>query len=131
MTIPPRSPLDSPPTAVRPPLEPRFFARAAVDVPVALELEDRSVAGRTVNVSEGGMLAQLGESVPAGSFALLELELPGAAAATAAIVEIVWCRREGPPARPYVVGLALVEVDDATVEAIRQYVERCEPLFWE
>lgn len=129
MTTPPRSP--SHPTAARPPLEPRFFARAAVDVPLALELEDRSVAGRTVNLSEGGMLAQLGEPVPAGSFALLELELPGAAEPTTAIVEIVWCRPEGPPTRPYVVGLAFVEVDDVAVEAIRQYVERCEPLFWE
>jgi hypothetical protein len=133
MPASPRSPSSPPPSssAARRPIEPRFFARAAVDAPLALAFDGRAVRGRTVNVSEGGLRAELAEEVPAGVLALLEIELPGEPSATSGVVEIVWCRPEGPAERPHAVGLAFVELDDADAEVIRRYVERCEPLFWE
>ncbi len=132
----PSSPRSTPPPApspggARPPIEPRFFARAAVDAPLVLGLEGRSVTGRAVNLSEGGVHALLVEAVPAGSLALVEIDLPGEAAPTTGVAEIVWCRPEGTPDLPHAVGLAYVELEDPDAESIRRYVERCEPLFWE
>jgi Tfp pilus assembly protein PilZ len=126
-TSPPKSAVGGPCT----PIEPRFFARAAVDAPLVLAFEADRVAGRAVNVSEGGVRAELVAPVAPGSMALCEISLPGEAEVTAGVAEVVWCRPEGPPERPHAVGLAFVELDEADAEAIRRYVERTEPLFWE
>ncbi len=54
----------------------RLYERFDIELPVMIVHGSTEVAGATVNVSLGGMLVKVGQSVPFGANVIVRVELP-------------------------------------------------------
>lgn len=109
------------------PLEPRFFARVTVDIPITVNLPSGAVQGRACDVSEGGIGVILDAPAPLGSLVELLVWLRGTAEPPITpICQIAWNRPDGERFR---VGFELYEVSDEDAAALRAFVDAADPVY--
>lgn len=113
--------------SIEKPLEPRFFARVTVDVPITANLPSGALAGRACDVSEGGIGVLLDAPLAEGSLVELLVWLRGPAEPPISpICQIAWNRPDGARFR---VGFELYEVSDEDAAALRAFVEHSDPVY--
>ena len=112
-------------------LEPRFFTRASLDCAVAFQVEAGTThEGRAVNISEGGMLADLPAEVPVGAVTTVHIALPARSLALSIDATIVRCDRKYPTAPNHSVGVQWRDLSDESADAIREFVARTDVMCW-
>ncbi len=110
----------------------RRHGRADLSVEVSLEGEHNFFVGFSENVSEGGLFVATHSLREIGSIIHLTFQLPDRARPIEVEAVVRWIRlfseaSDVPPG----LGLQFVDLSDEDAHAIRTFVERRAPLFWE
>ena len=120
--------------------EPRFTnietKRAHVRVKVELEIKFSSVhnfyAGFVENLSAGGIFIATYKLRPVGETVAFEVTLPGCETPVSGVGEVRWVRQphEDSDVGPGM-GIRFMTLNLGSAEAIRRYVERRDPMFYD
>jgi uncharacterized protein (TIGR02266 family) len=110
----------------------RRHHRANLDVEVSLEGDHNFFVGFSENVSEGGLFVATHSLREIGSIIRLTFQLPDRPRPIEVDAVVRWIRlfndtSDVPPG----LGLQFIELSDEDAHAIRGFVERRAPLFWE
>jgi uncharacterized protein (TIGR02266 family) len=90
------------------------------------ETEDITIYARVLNVSEGGLCIRTYAPLSAGSRAKVRFPLESGGEVTAD-AQVVWAREERSEAFLPGMGLQFLGIDDSSVTALRQFVQRADP----
>ena len=110
----------------------RRYDRAELHVEVSLESEHNFFVGFSENVSEGGLFIATHSLREMGSLVRLTFQLPDRDHPLTVEAVVRWSRvysetSDTPPG----LGLQFVDLGSAEAAAIRSFVERRAPLFWD
>jgi len=110
----------------------RIHSRYGVDLDVSLESDHNFYAGFAENISTGGLFIATFKLKAVGERMDITLNLPGREEPIRAIGEVRWIREysERSNVGPGM-GIRFVEVDQADVSAISEFVKGREPLFYD
>jgi len=111
----------------------RGAPRATAHVAIDIQSEHNFWSGLTMNMSEGGVFVATYHVVPVGTLLAVQLQLPFRDEPIVALAEVRWTRGySGQDDVPPGLGLQFVDVDEASLVAIRRFVETVrEPLFYD
>jgi len=112
-------------------LEPRFFPRADIDLPMFLAGATSRVAGRIVNVSEGGVLVIARAAFAAGESVEVIVELPTRVEPIVARGSVVRCEPEQGLIGRHRIAVDFVALDEGDAAAIRGIVGADQDLAWD
>jgi len=112
-------------------LEPRFFPRADIDLPMFLAGANARVAGRIVNVSEGGVLVIAKTSYQAGDTVRVIVELPTRVEPIVVEGSVVRCQPEEGLLGRYRIAIDFVSLDEQDASAIRGLVGADQNISWD
>jgi uncharacterized protein (TIGR02266 family) len=110
----------------------RRHHRAELNVEVSLEGDHNFFVGFSENVSEGGLFVATHSLREIGSVVHLSFQLPDRQRPIEVEAVVCWMRifsetSDTPPG----LGLQFIDISDEDAHAIRGFVERRAPLFWE
>ncbi len=110
----------------------RTFARYAADVEVDFGSEHNFYAGLTENLSVGGLFIATHQFKKVGERVDVTLHLPDGGPESACVAEVRWIREysetsDSPPG----MGVRFLEIEDATIERIKQFLAHRDPLLWD
>lgn len=110
----------------------RSFARYAADVEVDFGSEHNFYAGLTENLSVGGLFIATHQLKKVGEHVDVTLHLPDGGEPSRCVAEVRWTRvysetSDAPPG----MGVRFLEIDDTTIERIKQFLAHREPLLWD
>ena len=106
-------------------LERRRAPRAVVNIPLRLSPQDNSAPATLINLSASGLCCQFGTAMTEMTLVGIGLELPSlskTAELRGAVVRCDKVRGVTPPT--YEIGIFFTDMDDATRQAIHEFVEQ-------
>ena len=111
----------------------RSAPRASVYVDIDVYSDHVFWTGLSMNMSEGGVFVATHHEVPVGTLLALQMVLPSEDEPLETLAEVRWTRAyTGQEDVPPGLGLAFVDIDEASLEKIRRFVSTVrEPLFFE
>lgn len=110
----------------------RTHARFTVDLDVTLASDHNFYAGFAENLSAGGIFVATHKVLPVGELLTLSIRLPGSARPIEGTGEVRWVREYSERSNvPPGLGLRFVEIVPGGVEAIEQFLENRDPLFFD
>ncbi len=110
-------------------LEPRFFPRADIDLPIVLTTETTRAHGRLINLSEGGVLVTSRAPFEAEERLTVVVELP--TRVDPALCEGIVVRCERDANSNYRVAIRWGALDEVAAEQIRQFVAERSDIAWD
>jgi uncharacterized protein (TIGR02266 family) len=110
----------------------RRHTRTSLSVDVSLESDSNFFTGLTENISEGGLFVATHSLREIGAMIEFELTLPGSEAPIRATGVVRWVRlysesSDSPPG----LGIQFIDMPQADIDRIREFVKTREPLFWD
>ena len=113
--------------------EKRAYPRFNYVIEVSMHTAHEFFTGLTNDISEGGLFVNTYEILPIGEKLEVEIVLPGMKEPTTLLTEVVWIR---PPVEmnddiKVGMGLKLINPNTELQKAIRRYIKRHEPMFYE
>lgn len=101
----------------------RRFMRAPYITPVRIEHADGALDGRTEDLSMGGVMVMLPDTMPNGSEVTVRFALPTTGAYVRAHAIVRWSRKQGQNTKtPCAVGLEFKNIEPTVRDAIDQFV---------
>ncbi len=85
------------------------------------------IEAEVLDIATGGLFIRTEAPLAAGKRLALDLHILGEPGPWSALGRVVWARTEAQAGRPAGMGVKLIDVDDATVDAISRLVETREP----
>jgi uncharacterized protein (TIGR02266 family) len=85
------------------------------------------VEAEVLDLAMGGLFIRTESPLAAGKRIALDLHILGEPGPWSALGRVIWARPAAEPGRPAGMGVKLIDVDDATLEAIERLVETREP----
>ncbi len=85
------------------------------------------IEAEVLDIAAGGLFIRTESPLATGKRIALDLHVAGEAGPWSALGRVVWCRQTAEPGRPAGMGVKLIDVDDATLDAISRLVETREP----
>jgi RNA polymerase sigma factor for flagellar operon FliA len=110
-------------------LEPRFFPRADVDLPIILTTESTRAHGRLINLSEGGVLVVSRAPFEANERLTAVVELPTRLDPALCEGTVVRCERD--PKGNYRVAIRWSDLNEGDAEQIRRWVAERSDIAWD
>lgn len=110
-------------------LEPRFFPRADIDLPIVLTTESTRAHGRLINLSEGGVLVTSRAPFEANERLTAVVELPTRVDPVLCQGTVVRCERDDQG--NYRVAVRWVDLPECDAEQIRRFVADRSDIAWE
>jgi len=85
------------------------------------------IEAEVLDLASGGVFIRTEAPLPVGKRIAVDLTVVGEPAPWSALGRVVWVRAAGEPGRPAGMGVKLIDMDDATLQAIERLVETREP----
>lgn len=85
------------------------------------------VDAEVLDLASGGLFIRTDSPLAAGKRIALDLSIVGEPGPWSALGRVIWSRPTAEPGRPAGMGVKLIDVDDATLEAIERLVDTREP----
>jgi uncharacterized protein (TIGR02266 family) len=110
----------------------RVHARFVVDLDVTLVSDHNFYAGFAENLSVGGIFVATHKLLPVGEIIKLAIRLPRHPTSVDGVGQVCWVRDYSERSNvPPGLGLKFVELADGGAEAIRNFLEQRDPLFFD
>lgn len=111
----------------------RVYPRLDLEVEVDFSSEHNFYTGFTENISEGGMFIATHQYLEKGARFRFKFTLPGVSGEIEALAEVRWVREHNPMTAHMTpgMGVTFLEIGDASVRRIKQFIQRREPMFFD
>jgi uncharacterized protein (TIGR02266 family) len=111
----------------------RVHQRVSCEAEVTFDSEHNFYLGLSENISEGGIFVATFQPAEIGAVLELTLRLPGAPSPFQVRAQVQWVREHTPEnrAQPPGIGLKFIEPPPDLIAAVRTFIARREPAFYE
>jgi Tfp pilus assembly protein PilZ len=110
--------------------EARYFPRSKVRFPVTLSLNEEHERAFVVDLSEGGMYAEVNRTYPSGAEIVASVHIPGRPNPIRARGSIVRSDKAKPDSAAGI-AISWIDLDDAQARILCDVVEEREPMVWD